>query len=368
MTDRSLKLNATPGTITLNHDVLTSIVQSIGNRTDLFQIMRTCRFLYDAGVQPLVKDRAGMLSHRDLRSFHEFMVNHAPVSFEAFRRLNLFLSHPSSVDDSIRVKDLLERGKTHLEILYLPPDNTSAVHENILQPLASLRNLRYFSSIDFAPELREYVLPRLKSPLTEILLCLEDDEDPFPLLANFTSTLQEANIAGIFASSAPSCFPKLTTLYLTSPSPPNLSLIAPAFPNVEELHVRDEVYETDAAFLEASRKANVEFQRGHSCWPSLNSVEIRPNALHAMGLHTTKVESLEIRWIDIGMGSEDMPWFLFSLEGMRPEHLIIALVDDDALVECFSRGCDDLIELDLTVLFLRGEDFEEALVSLYIDE
>lgn len=351
--------NNASDTVTLNPDVLTLVLESIDDKTDLFVAIPTGHIVYDG-----FRWRTNNPSQDDLRSVHAFMASRTPSSFKALDTLDLRWIRYLSEDDAVLLKNLLDKGIRHVETLKFPYDDPFARHEELLEPITSLRNLQSVSSDRNSSAVQRFVLPRLRSPLTQIYLCLDDNENVLPLIANFTSTLEIAEIVGIALWTQPLCFSKLTHLGFYGPLIPNLPLLVAVFPNVRTLGLGDEEYsnysglydtpsnyDIDTPTVNAIRILNIQFQKHDRYWEHLEDVSIASTALYATAFQM-RAKSLEVPWLCDGLHGEDMPWLLSSLERIRPEHLTLAVSDADALAKCLSKGCENVNKLKLTMTVL----------------
>lgn len=359
--------------IALNFDVLCAIMPWIKRRKDLLSYMSTCSGLYNTGVLILLGFRCAIKA-KNLHPFYRFLISKSPSSFLGLR--NLCCSSLDVEDDAHyldvidMLTDVLSRAKNlrHFEISSVRMDPA------LYQPLASLQSLRSLklSTYGSYPE-QQLMLTQLQSPLRNLEFDgpgVHPAVDVIAMLANFSRTLRKLAISDLTFCHNPAgpTYLKLTRLSLTSTGGPQLSILLPAFPNLQILIIK--YCDILGDRKEEWRESNIQFQMDH---PSLNwhltSLTGDPESLYVLGLQTAV---LDVTVIDL-----DPTWnledFEDCLETLRPMKLSICneggepITDVDWLSDAIALDCNELVRFDLTFGFLPNVDsvsqYQACLVS-----
>lgn len=359
--------------ISLNFDSLAAAMPWIKGRKDLISFMSTCSDLYTAGISILLG-----LHHRitpqNLHSFYRFLVAKAPASFTALRSLNMSSLYASELDqDKVAVLvDILHRGQNHLQHIEL---SYAIVRDTSLQPtLASLSALRSLvSSHNLGLGVEEQLLiTQLQSPLVKINFngCMQE-MDIVILFSNFRHTLEELVIKDIFRFNSVGglCYPKLIHLDLSGTRPLRLSMLAPAFPNLQTLEVEssgNNKYFEEVVDVDEERGNNVQFQQDYpSARWHLVSLKGDLRSLYTLGLQ------VEVPTVMIATNSALSEHYSLrdALVPLRPLQLSVKRQDNEVgLSYAITPDCqwDSLVRLDWTIEYFSPfselEEFSERLV------
>ncbi|KAF7795833.1 hypothetical protein EIP86_007000 [Pleurotus ostreatoroseus] len=349
--------------VVLNLDIFSHIMTFVEHQKDLISAMLTCRSLYNAGIQPLVRLPL-MLTEYNIRSFHDFMLSHSPASFLAFRSLDFMWVE--ELDDVPLVVELLQRAPK-LRRLDLPGEVFYG-NDTAVEVVASLTKLEELELIGAENEHSDVILNRLQCPLAKIRITFRDDRDPIRQLANFSSTLERADVAGVtFFDTAP-CYSKLVDLQFTRCERPSLSLLATAFPNLQTLKI--DTQESlqhglgNIEELEELRRRAIAFQEGHKCWEHLKSVTADIVALYAIGLKNS-LRSLEVETI-FGKLRPPVASCLRTVLSTTDTHTLSLSLPDTpgVLFEPFKDGLvRPLATLEINLSFFSKVDHEKTLLT-----
>ncbi|KAJ3542540.1 hypothetical protein NM688_g5960 [Phlebia brevispora] len=356
--------------IKLNVYILSRIMTFISRRKDLLAVMHSCRDLYGAGIQPLVR-LVGPIDECNLPSFHEFMIKFAPASFKAFRHLDIIVRQGQLSSTLVRMLiDLLERG-TALEELKVSYGTYLNRRNALLEAIASLTTLTSLSFCDNVPdEASHFVLSNSRSPLREVRASYFDGDpvEAVSLLANFLYTLEKASLTCVRLEDVGLCYPNLTHLELLLCMRPILSVLMKTFPNLQHLDLgaptsrrgTDPVRRQEMAAL---RAANIQFQQ-HTCasWDSLRFLTTDTASLSMLGLKM-KIDSL---YVDSPVKDKlDVSWLGDGLSLLLPKALHLTCMDDPSLLSSlFEVTMGSLDRLYLTVLFGRYSEYKTSLDTL----
>lgn len=331
--------------------------------------MYTCRTLYNAGIQPLVRLHFS-ITERNIHSFYDFMLAHSPGSFLALHWCDLRkyqVTHRSGIPLAV---ELLQRA-VNIRALYLPYGIMSE-DNSVAQAVSSLTRLEDLSIYGPANGATDYVLANLQSPIAEICIFFaeEDARDVVLPFRNFRTTLEQMTLSNVRFSSMEFTYPRIVFLELQNCDRPPLSILATAFPNVETLVLETKEYRweeiEDTEQLEDLRNQNLAYQEGRMCWTSLRAVTADLVALYAMGLKNP------LQFLEIELMLELLPTHVELLRAVistiETKTLLLALPGTpstpSALSELFRDGsAAPLVLLKLILLFDLQLDPEESLVS-----
>lgn len=339
----------------LNFDILAAMIPWIRNRKDLYSFVTTCSDLYNISAPALLSFHH-RIGTRNLRGFYDFLISKSPTSFTALRSLDLYFSRYPVMDQypeehSVRMlNDILSRAQNlqHLEvhgdILYNDP--------SLYQTLKSLRSLKTLSLPPCCgPGNRQQtMITQLQSPLTKLNYdnILDANMDPISLLANFRHTLEELAFSVGNISYDPNLtrdmsYPKLVNLKLSGIQDPPLSILIPAFPNLQTLDIQTSgsYDDNDTRDKNIRFQANYPFQRWY-----LLSLTGDVRSLFVLGLQC-RVPKLTIANFDTEMDGE----LEEILPPLRPLHLSFegCIVETKWLSEAIESVWHGLKRLDLRV-------------------
>ncbi|KAJ3552457.1 hypothetical protein NM688_g4141 [Phlebia brevispora] len=361
---------AYPFTPVINLDILALIMTFVEKRQDLLSFMHTCRALYTAGIQPLLR-LATDISTSKLQSFHTFMFAHSPASFAALRHLH-FVDYPRVAPEHVKnLASLLERS-LHLEELKIP----SCVLDADPRIPLSISSYKALVSLDLWPgqsSEAESMLSRLHSPLKDLDVSFAHiEQDPVSLLSRFRDTLETACLVNVTTMRTDFSYVKLTKLVLYC-TLPQLSILTSAFPNLRTLEIEDDHDSSEpmggiVAQLGAVRMQNIAFQGTHRSWTSLRSVSTDVDSLYAMGLRN-QIDELNILGFLPNAPPFGYAWFHSSLDSLQPKELTVWLHDEDINEEyicgLFAARMDQLVRLGVTMGADGHGRYEDALVMLF---
>lgn len=365
--------------IALNFDTLAAVIPWIKKRKDLLSFISTSADLYSAGIPVLLGFPYG-LSSSNLSSLHHFLTSKGPQSSLGLRELHLsFVSYSEDTtmdaDAIAQLTDILSRAKNlqnlsiYGDVLHLYP----ALYE-ILASYSSLHSLDLLWA-QGADHQTLNLLKQLQAPLTYLLFeGSEGDLHVTSALANFSNTLEDLTISTYTLCHSPVAgpvYPKLAHLRLTTVYNPQLSILVPAFPNLQTLSISINYSQHIAEQLEGWRESNLQFQADH---PSqrwfLTYLAGEGGGLYTLALQTG-VPDVEVFNFAPELDIEDLR---VSLAPLRPMQLKIDNDDDpisgaDWISTAISTGWTELTRLELSFALAEIDDlspsYEEGLVSFF---
>ncbi|KAJ3552456.1 hypothetical protein NM688_g4142 [Phlebia brevispora] len=333
-----LRTSPPPLVPALNLDIFAFMMTFVERRGDLLSLMRTCRALYAAGIQPLIRLDTDIPASK-LRSFHTFMLAHSPASFVALRRFVLEDGPAFMAEDDEYLASLMERS-VRLEELRLP---SHVLDTNLKIALA-------IASLD--------CLVSLRFNIGGSVFSIQNKIPSRYSLAHFS-------------------YPKLTVLELIRCSLPRLNILMSAFPNLQALTLEDRDDIPEDIFVltpeqELVRAQNIAFQRNGRHWKSLRSLTTDTWCLFAIGLQN-EIDVLEITTSLPGDRLFDLPWYLPSIGSLQAKEFRLSLndydveswFDEEDFQSVFGTGMDKLVRLTVTVNFEQYYGHEEILNVLF---
>ncbi len=351
----------------LNFDTLVATMRWTKDRRDLISFMSTCSDLYNAGL-PILLGLHYQIDVTNLPQFHEFLVSKGPASFTALRSLKLYFNtyyyDRHLIQDEVEMLDTILTQARNLQRLEVCGE---ALHQNpsLHHKVASLSAL---TCLDFSHDYgsraeQRYIIAHLQAPLTKLVFTgggggggVEHKVDIVTLLSNFRHTLEELTVweTSVCQSAEGLCYPKLVHLKLVGIIPIQLSLLVPAFPNLESLELGYMEFALDP-FGPSYRTDNIQFQRDHPSrmW-RLQLLKGDTTNLQNLGLQTqvTSVVIMDCWW---GSSAEQREQFTEILLPLRPMHLSLegqamGAVEWPRISSAIAADWMGLVQLDLKVV------------------
>lgn len=354
----------------LNFDILVYVGRLIAGRNDLLSFISTCSDLYRTGV-PTLLGFPYHINERNLAAFYAFLVSRSPSSFLGLRDLDLYLPDIGPNDTTI-ITDILSRAKKLRSI---------GIHGSVTMPdpavyralvaLPTLENLDLQMCSD-----SKAVLAQLRSPVLSLLLRFNDDEeDIVTMLSNFAHTLEDLTVYTVVLCKTTSInfhYRNVTSLMLCFVPALQLSILIPAFPNLESLYVTnaDGCLNPEIVRWHAD---NLLFQQEHhdQTW-RLSSLTGDVASLYTLGLQTT-VPTVTVTRLDVE-DSDDNGLLKAVLTPLRPLSLAVTpgpydpVFTTNWLSDEVADECCELVRLDLELTIentMLDHEHQRRLVSFF---
>ncbi|KAI0371391.1 hypothetical protein BV20DRAFT_1035369 [Pilatotrama ljubarskyi] len=368
---------------TLDWDVLSHIITFLG-RPDVSRLTRTCRALHAVGIRQLLYDPIELWSD-NIVSFYACVQGDAASHRGLFVRelnINCSLSRPRQRSDrdergcgaeNLPVSQLLAgilQRTTRLQ--RLEPDWAAAGLSSYLRDSAELR-------IPFVSQALWEDLKHLRAPLRPLSIQfgpMQDSPvvDPVPLLARFSSTLEELDLSGVQFKARTTEYPRVRKLSISDCycdfllGGIDLAPVRAAFPNVTELSFSAAKVHPEASqwlegrscdkpeLVERCRRSNRKSGRGQAgVWKHLERVTVG----HVLDLYMLGL-GMHVPHVEIKMLSESTIHMMQDvLEDTRPSSLALSLFAVDPGVDYIpqvlpsSGATDCLSSVALTLLCTR---------------
>lgn len=337
----------------LNFDILVYVGRSITGRKDLLSFISTCSDLYRTGV-PILLGFRYQINSKNLAAFYAFLVSKSPSSFLGLRELSLFFPDATDLgpNDTSIIADILSRAKKLRRI---------GVHVSVMKPdpavyraLVALPALEYLDLQSCRDS--KAVLTQLQSPVRRLLLDFKGrEEDIVTMLSNFSHTLEDLAVYSIALCKSVSSdlhYRNVTSLMLFFVPKMQLSILIPAFPNLERLHMSRTDHCCPDPDIETWHAENLSFQqeRPDQTW-RLSSLEGDVASLYTLGLQTA-VPTVTVTGLEVD-DEDDSGLLKAILTPLRPLSLSVTpgpylpIFEMDWLSEEVADGCCELVRLDL---------------------
>ncbi|KAF7796973.1 hypothetical protein EIP86_008161 [Pleurotus ostreatoroseus] len=329
----------------LNFDTLAAVIPWITLRKDLLSFLTTCSGLYNSGILTLLGHPSN-ITNANLRQFHAFLTSRASISFAALRDVKFCLSVKDTVpppfdQDGMRIlTNILSRARN---LRYLQVDG-DILHKypSICETLALLPSLVSLTVPTHPEDTGRALLTSLQSSLTKLVYNGASGEvlDLQTSLAKSQHTLKEFILSDALihhsGSAGGAVFSRLVRLELNGVTSLLLSVLIPAFPNLESLELlycHGETADED----EENRGRNIQFQKNHPslAW-HLSSLTGDATSLYSLSLKSkvpeVKVTTFlsEVEKVRLGV----------LLPPLRPQQLILddeaELTDEDEFFDTLS--------------------------------
>ncbi|KAI0345025.1 hypothetical protein BDW22DRAFT_988627 [Trametopsis cervina] len=356
-------------------------MRGIQRKSQLLQMMYTCRDLYEAGV-PLLLALPIRIKHPQLRSFCRYIMADT-ARCRHFRNLALFAQRFSSngtTKMSMQREALLQLARHALNLEKLEiKGRFLRLDPRYVEAYGSFKNLRHLRIWGYSPKLIARFLSSLKCSLRAVYVHYSDTSGRFSsVLASCDEDLETLHI---FNCTLPNMlepvamFPNLTKLRLENITSGNGPFLMKSFPNLRHLscvNCTDLSGNVSSNFvfseLAKIRRASIEEQLRSKCgWRSLSSVAGPVLWLYGLGI-MCPVGKLSLKfqhWIQPDMHNACHP---DVVEYARPKRMSISF----SLYECekYIHGVlgtmpPTVQKFELEVEGRKGSELENMLVSIH---
>lgn len=347
----------------LNFDTLVTVMPWIKNSKDFLSFITSCSDLYAAGVSTLLGFHY-MIKPRDLSLFHQFLTSKSPSSFLRLRSLHFPDVDMENPYVTSSLADIFGRAKNLQYIRITGGErNLRNLHPSLCQALASLRSLHSLELQDCWSDMEQAkMFAQLRSPMRSVELeGAWGYMDLVETLANFQHTLEKLVIRAMVLDHNPTgpSYPNLIHLSIECVGNPFLSILVPAFPNLQTLNIR-----SSSSFGDVKaewRENGIQFYLDYpsQVW-HLASLTGNTPSLFTLGLLIVVPDVTVVNF----QPTRDCADIERCLRTLRPMKLSVSNDEDlldgvDWLAEA-TVGCSDLVRLDLSFTLPSDVDQHET--------